>query len=149
MIRLDLIFSNWIFIWFVLFYVGLTKYNPTFAILLASVMILSEIFILLWLGANEYNIKKFIILNIIMKNVPLLILFSINKLKINKKDIYFSFILFFIYNIYLFINGMNIYSFYNKLLFAYIHDIKDPNAKSIYSLVYDYVYDYVSFKLAK
>jgi hypothetical protein len=140
MIRLDLIFSNWIFVWFLLFYFGLTKYNPSFALLLACIVIIFEIFALLLQGTNEYNIKKFIIMNILLKQIPLLILFLENRIKIVDKDVYFAFVLFFIYNIYLLINGMNIYSIYNKVLYAYIHDIKDPDAKSPYSLAYDYIY---------
>ena len=36
------IFSYWIFIWFILFYIGLTKYNPLFILIVGYIFTLFE-----------------------------------------------------------------------------------------------------------
>lgn len=145
MLRLDLIFSNWIFVWFVLFFIGVVQYNPTFVLVAAFCFIAFEVFYLWYIGANEYNITKMIVLNIMLKNIPILLLWTQKKLSIAQEDIYFTMTIFVIYNIYLQLNGTDIVVYYNKVLRNYVTtyisaEITDPTDKTIISATYDYVY---------
>jgi hypothetical protein len=140
MIRLDLIFSNWIFAWFILYLLRIIPFNPTVAFVISIFMILSEIIMLLSYGTNQYNITKFIIINVLLKFIPLLIMWYISDLHISLKDFYFGLSLFIFYLVYLYLNDETLKSIYIKLLRPYIYDIKDPKQKTIYSNTYDYIY---------
>ncbi len=140
MIRLDLIFSNWIFIWFILYLLRAIPFNPTVAFVISIFMILFEIIMLLLYGTNQYNITKFIIINVLLKFIPLLIMWYISVLHISLKDFYFALSLFIFYLVYLYLNDETFMSIYIKLLRPYIYDIKDPKQKTIYSNTYDLIY---------
>ncbi len=140
MIRLDLIFSNWIFAWFILYFLRVIPFNPTVAFVISIFMILFEIIMLLSYGTNQYNITKFIIINVLLKFIPLLIIWYISDLHISLKDFYFGLALFTFYLVYLYLNDETFMSIYIKLLRPYIYDIKDPKQKTIYSNTYDYIY---------
>ena len=143
MLRLDLIFSNWIFVWFILFSIGIVTYNPIFILLTAFSFVILESAYIWYHGANCYNITKFIVINILLKNIPLLLLWSQNKMRIKFKDIYFTIILFAIYNIYLYMNDTHIYAYYTKLLVPYYKNIDEPNQKTLISNTYDKIYKYL------
>jgi hypothetical protein len=79
-----------------------------------------------------YNIIKFIIINILIKAIPLLIVWSD---KIVKRDIYATIILFLIYLLWMTYNRMEIYKVYKKLLDPYIFN--DNSGKTFLSKLYD------------
>lgn len=129
------IFSYWIFFWFILYYLGLTKYNPLFILIIGYIITIIEVIYLLFTNISRYNLIKFIIINILIKLIPILIII---KTSINKNDIYMSFLIFSIYLIYMYILRINPYIFYKKLLNTYINnDIKN---RTIFSKLYDYIY---------
>lgn len=140
MIRLDLIFSNWIFAWFILYLLRVIPFNPTVAFVISIFMIIFEIIMLIFYGTNQYNITKFVIINVLSKFIPFLIMWYISDLHINLKDFYFGLSLFIFYLVYLYLNDETLISIYIKLLRPYIYDIKDPEQKTIYSNTYDYIY---------
>jgi hypothetical protein len=140
MISLGLIFSNWIFVWFILYVLRVIPFNPTVAFVISIFMILFEIIMLLSYGTNQYNITKFIIINVLLKFIPLLIMWYISDLHISLKDFNFGLSLFIFYLVYLYLNDETFTSIYIKLLRPYIYDIKDPKQKTIYSNTYDYIY---------
>lgn len=143
MLRLDYIFSNWIIIWFVLYFIGIMPYNPTFILILALCLVIFETVYMWYLGANAYNMKKYIIINIMLKNIPLLLLWSQNRLSIKAGDVYFTIVLFIIYNIYLQLNGQNIVTYYDILHKPYYKNIDDPEQKTLFSNTYDYMYNLI------
>lgn len=137
---LDLVFSNWIFLWFILYLLKVVTYNPSF-ILLASLLLLGlEVYLAIIYELTKYNIIKFITINTILKLIPLGILYSMNAIKIKLVDIQFTLILFSVYLVYLYANGTNIYEIYYKLLNVYITNSADPMDKTIFSRTYDYLY---------
>lgn len=95
MLRIDFIFSYWIFFWYLLYITGLiTKYNPKFAIICG---LIENMFIVLLMLVYNTKIKLlilFIIMSIILKIIPL---YTIWKTNINMNDIFMTFLLFIIY----------------------------------------------------
>ena len=65
------IFSVWIFIWFILYYLHIININPLLYLIIAFIITLFELFILIIKGATNMGIFIFMGLNIIMKIIPI------------------------------------------------------------------------------
>ena len=113
------IFSYWIFIWYILFYIGLTKYNPLFILIVGYIFTLFEFIYLIINKSSRYNLIKFLIINIIIKLIPILLIIKF-PLKFNIDDIYVSIYLIFFYVIIMSIMNKNPYEYY-KLMINYSH----------------------------
>jgi len=122
MLRPDLVFSYWIFFWYILYIFHIkNKYNPKFGIILGIIENLILLFFMLFYKTKLKLVVFFFIMLIIMKIIPFLTLI---KTKINKKDIFMTFFLFILYIVWLNINNMNLYDLYNKS-YDLIHNKKD------------------------
>ena len=106
-IRMDSIFSYWLFLWSLLYIFKLTSYNPYFGLVIGLIINILMLIIYLYYK-NYYKAFLFVIVNIIIKVIPLYIL---RKSKIMKKDIYAFIILYIIYLFYCYISQINIYNF--------------------------------------
>lgn len=140
MFRSDLIFSYWVFVWFMLFVFKIIPYNPTFILVGSLGFTLLEVLYMLHSDASNYNTIKFIVINIILKSIPIMILWYLHKLKVSTNDIFFTITIFVIYNIYLFINGTNLLKIYKHILNVYIRNSTNSNHKTLLSNTYDYLY---------
>ena len=89
-LREDLIFSHWIFVWFVLYFCNIITINPTFIIISGLFIGTLAAYYMWYYNASQYNIIKFVILNMILKNIPLFILWFSNNLIIQLYDIYIT-----------------------------------------------------------
>lgn len=135
------IFSYWIFIWFILYYTNIIKYNPLFILLCGYVFTIFELIYLLTTKISNYNFIKFIIINIIIKFIPILLIIKI-PIIINLIDIYISIYLFIIYYILIIIfYNKTPYYYYKHMIYTYIED--NNNYKSYISKTYDYIYNYL------
>ena len=117
--RFDLIFSYWIFIWYLLYVIKFIKYNPKFII---GFGIIENIFILLmmfYFGSTIKTIQHFIIINIFIKIIPF---YTLKDTIIYKKDIFASIILFLIYCIWIYINNKSIMEYQNKIVDSLINN---------------------------
>ena len=68
------IYSLWIYIWCLLYFMGIIKANPLYILVIATIFIiyiLSEIY---KINKNLYIIIKFIIINLLIKIILLIIL---------------------------------------------------------------------------
>ena len=106
MIRPDLIFSYWIYLWYILYIFKVLKYNPKFAIICGMIENLI-IFLLMCI----YNTKKilvvlFIIMFFILKLIPLYTIWNDN-IKLND-DIKNTSLLFIIYLVWIHLNKLNL-----------------------------------------
>lgn len=138
-ITFDIIFSNWIFIWFLLFYFNLIKYNPFFIfILVFSICNLYLIYAYYYKILNNYNISKIFVLSFLFKFIPIIILILTKNNKFTVNDVLFSIVFFILYLIYLHINNTNMIYIYNKLFEGFVSD--DDNCKGQGSKLYDYIY---------
>lgn len=106
MIRPDLIFSYWIYLWYILYIFKVLKYNPKFAIICG---IIENLIILLLMCI--YNTKKilvllFIIMFFILKLIPLYTIWN-DKIQFND-DIKNTSLLFIIYLLWIHLNQLTI-----------------------------------------
>ena len=135
-IRSDYIFSYWIFLWFILYLLKLVPYNPKIIIILGIIEILFTLIYLIVKNASIRKITKFLIINIIIKFIPLLLIY---KDPLRKKDIYATVILVLIYLIWMYINDVNIIKVYQKLINSYLEN--NSSSRTYFSKLYDIVSD--------
>ena len=128
------IFSYWIFVWFILFYIGLTKYNPLFILIIGYIFTLFEFIYLIIKKSSRYNLIKFMIINIIIKFIPILLIIKF-PLRFNIDDIYFSIYLIFFYFIIMSIMNKNPYEYYKLMIHTYLFN--DEKYKTYISIIYD------------
>jgi hypothetical protein len=135
-IRSDYIFSYWIFLWFILYLLKLVPYNPKIIIILGIIEILFTLIYLIVKNASIKEITKFLIINIIIKFIPLLLIY---KDPIERKDIYATVILVLIYLIWMYINDVNVIKVYEKLINSYLEN--NSSSRTYFSKLYDIVSD--------
>lgn len=135
------IFSYWIFVWFILYYIGLTKYNPLFILIIGYIFTLFELIYLMISKISFYNLIKYFIINILIKFIPILLIIKF-PLKFNINDIYISISLLIIYFITMIILNKNPYEYYKMMINTYIND--DNKYKTYISKFYDFIYKIIN-----
>jgi hypothetical protein len=103
--RFDFVFSYWIFAWFIFYQLGIVKYNPKIALIIALLTTLLEVTGMIYFANTFLNIFLFIFINFIMKVIPIFFLLNTPH-KIN--DFYAFIVVFIIYLLWLFTNKVNI-----------------------------------------
>lgn len=75
--RFDLVFSYWIFTWFLLYYFGITKYSPKLALFisLAENIILFLVMVFILKSAWD-TLLKFLIINTFIKVIPIYVVWA-------------------------------------------------------------------------
>lgn len=101
-LRFDLIFSYWIFIWVLIYRLNWTIYSPKFAVIIGIIENFFMLIMMFLYGTGIESIIYFIIINILIKAIPL---YFLRNNSIYWKDIYFTILLFLIYIIWLYINN--------------------------------------------
>lgn len=111
-IRFDLVFSYWIFLWYLLYEWEFTQYNPKFALMVGLIENFVYLLCMIFYKNTIVNIWLFVIINVFIKILPL---YMVRGTSISKSDIVFSFALFFIYIVWLIVNDVDLYK-----------NVKDP-----------------------
>ena len=111
MVRIDYIFSYWIFFWYLLYICSFTKYNPKIAIILGFIENLCILLLMFYYNTKFRLIFLFFIMMILLKIIPL---YTIWKSPITLNDIYFTGFLFIVYLLWMFINKKNTSDFINN-----------------------------------
>lgn len=118
-LRPDLIFSYWMFVWFLLYIFNYTTYNPKFALILGLIENIIMLIFMLVYNTPIQTIVIFVIVNMLIKVVPL---YYLRKDLIKWKDIYFTCILFLIFIVWLHLNNQNLVGnvklIYDSLLYG-------------------------------
>lgn len=118
-LRADLVFSYWIFTWFVLYLLQITTFSPKFAFLLGILDNIGMLILMLMYGKSRRTIFYFIIANTLFKVVPF---YYLRKEPIKMKDIAATILLFGIYVLWLHFNNQSIISntkiLYNSLIYG-------------------------------
>ena len=118
-LRVDLVFSYWIYVWFILYFFNYTEYSPKFALTLGLLDNIVMLFLMIVWSTSLKTIFWFIIINTLIKVVPL---YYLRNESFKMKDIYFTIGLFFIYIIWLHINNQslvgNMKIIHNSLLYG-------------------------------
>lgn len=118
-LRADLVFSYWIYVWYILYAFKVTIFSPKFPLILGVIDNLIMLVLMLMYGTSRRTIFYFIVINTLIKIVPLYTL--INE-PIKFRDIYFTTFLFGIFVLWLHLNKQslvgNIKIIHDSLLFG-------------------------------
>ena len=118
-LRSDLVFSYWIYFWYILYVFKITNFSPKFPLILGLLDNIIMLFLMLVYGTSKRTIFYFIVINTLIKVVPLYYLRN-EKLKI--KDIYFTIFLFIIFILWLHLNRHSLFGniklIHDSLLFG-------------------------------
>ena len=104
-LRTDLVFSYWIFVWYILYALKLTKYSPKFALLVGIIDNIILLFLMITFGSSKRTIFYFILINILIKVLPY---YTLLKEPIKITDIYFTCLLLLIFVVWLHINKQSL-----------------------------------------
>jgi hypothetical protein len=117
--NIALIFSYWIFLWYLLYTLKLVKYNPKFSILCGLLENLFILILMFYYGTRKNLVLLFLIMMIVLKIIPL---YMIWREKIYFKDILFTFVLFGIYLIWIVFNKKSISDFTKQTMDLILHN---------------------------
>ena len=106
MIRPDLIFSYWIYLWYILYIFKVVKYNPKFAIICGMIENLIILLLMCIYNTKKILVVLFIIMFVILKLIPLYTIWNDN-IKLYD-DIKNTSLLFIIYLVWIHLNQLNI-----------------------------------------
>ena len=101
-LRIDLVFSYWIYFWYILYAFKFTNFSPKFPLIIGLLDNIVMFFMMLAYGTSFNTIISFLFINTIIKAIPL---YNLKNEQIKIKDIIFTVVLLFIYIIWLHING--------------------------------------------
>jgi hypothetical protein len=104
-LRADLVFSYWIYMWFILYEIQIIDYSPKFPLILGIIHNLIMLIFMLLYGTSIRTIFYFIVINTIIKVVPLYYLRN-EAIKLN--DIYFTCGLFLLFIFWLHLNEQSL-----------------------------------------
>ena len=127
--RLDLLFSFWILIWYVLYIINLIKYNPKFWFFIALLSTLYNFYVMFYFK-RYYMALVFIIIVIIFKVIPI---WTLRNTALRVKDIIAGLLLFIIYYIWLTYNNDTLYSLFHGFYIS-IRDNKPTSIEFMYLL---------------
>jgi hypothetical protein len=100
--RVDFVFSYWIFTWYVLYALRLTTYNPKIALVLGMIHNTGLLLLMLYYKNDWIHIATFCFINTFLKVIPL---WTVRNDPYRWKDFYALLVYFMIYIVWLFING--------------------------------------------
>ena len=104
-LRIDMIFSYWIFVWYLLYMLKIINYSPKFAIGLGIIENTILLCLMFYFGTKTKSIIIFLIINLFIKIIPY---YTLRKETIKIKNILFSVVLFIIYIVWLHINNKSL-----------------------------------------
>ena len=81
--RFDLVFSYWIFVWYLLYIFKVTSYNPKLYLLLGLIENLAYLFLMIYYKNSLLYISLFIFINVFIKVIPFM---SLQNTDYNSKD---------------------------------------------------------------
>jgi len=111
LIRIDLVFSYWVFAWYLAYMAKLTPYNPKWGFILGIMENVVMLIAFIAFGASLSTIALFLLINLTIKGVPL---YTIYNTKPGIKDIYALIGLFAIYSIWVYANGGTVVEYLQK-----------------------------------
>jgi len=130
--RFDLVFSYWIFAWYLLYMAKIISYKPKLAILLGiidnTIMLLGMILY----GSNLRTILSFITINVFIKLLPY---YSLRHETIRISDWKPTIIVFLIYCFWLYLNKENLTGNYKKVFDSLIHNRDDTPVMQLFKKV--------------
>ena len=105
-LRIDLVFSYWIYFWYILYAFKMITYSPKFPLILGLIDNIIMLGLMLVYGTSKVTIFYFIIINTLIKVVPL---YYLRNQQIKMKDIYFTAMLFGLFIFWLHFNKQSLF----------------------------------------
>lgn len=99
--RVDLVFSYWVYLWYILYVFKIISYSPKLAIAFGLLDNMVMLILMILFGTSTKTLIFFIIINTIIKVLPF---YYLRNETIYLKDVYFTFGLFVVFIIWLHIN---------------------------------------------
>lgn len=93
-LRADLVFSYWVYLWYILYAFKITNFSPKFPLILGLLDNIIMLILMLVYATSKETIFNFIVINSIIKVLPL---YYLRNESLKMKDIYFTVILFLIF----------------------------------------------------
>ena len=115
------LFSYWLFIWFILYYFKYVKSSPLLILIIAYIFTLGIIFYLIENKISKYNLIKNIIINGIIKLIPILLIIKI-PIIITQDDINMTIYLLLIYILIMLFTKTNPYIYYKNSINSYLNN---------------------------
>lgn len=112
--RFDFGFSYWIFVWYILYKCKITSYNPKIALIIGLFENILVLFAMLYYNNKILYIFVFVIINILIKLIPL---WTLRNTSYKWVDFYAAFLLFIIFSIWLNINDVNFIQLENEMYY--------------------------------
>lgn len=104
-LRADLVFSYWIYLWYILYAFKITNFSPKFPLILGLIDNIIMLLLMLVYGTSKETIFYFIIINTLIKVVPL---YYLRNEPIKWIDIYFTIFLFILFVVWLHLNKQSL-----------------------------------------
>ena len=104
-LRVDLVFSYWVYFWYILYAFKITTFSPKFPLILGLIDNIIMLGLMLLYGTSKITIFYFIIIN---KLIIKLLLYYLRNERIKVKDIYFTILLFGIFVLWLHLNSQSL-----------------------------------------
>jgi len=127
--RFDLVFSYWIFAWYLLYMAKIVNYKPKLAILLGIIDNTIMLIGMILYGSNFRTILSFITINVFIKLLPY---YSLRHETIRISDWKPTIILFLIYCFWLYLNKENLTGNYKKVFDSLINNRDDTPAMQLF-----------------
>jgi len=105
-LRSDLVFSYWIYFWYVLYTFKITNYSPKFPLILGLIDNIIMLVLMFMYDTSKRTIFYFIVINTLIKVVPL---YYLRNESLQMKDIWFTGFLFIIFIIWLHLNRQTLF----------------------------------------
>lgn len=130
LISLDLVFSYWIFLWFILYDFKIIPYSPKLAIIISILDNLVSSIYLYIRNAPFTNLMKYIFINTLIKVIPLAFVWS-DPIRL-PIDVYILTVLFIFYLGWLYFNNTTLLHVYKDLINHYVDKNKGKETISGY-----------------
>jgi len=118
LIRIDLVFSYWVFAWYLAYMAKLTTYNPKWGLILGIIENICMLIAFIIYKASLSSILLFLLINLAIKGIPLYTIYSTTSAI---KDIYALIGLFAIYALWVYVNGGTIAEYLQKTFDSILH----------------------------
>lgn len=104
-LRFDLVFSYWIYLWFLLYTFKITSFSPKFPLILGLIDNIIMFVLMLVYDTTKEIIVNFLLINTVIKAIPL---YYLRNEPIQLEDIYFTILLFIVFIFWLHLNSQSL-----------------------------------------
>jgi hypothetical protein len=135
-LRMDLIFSYWIIVWYILYILKIVTVTPKLLLLLGIIENLIMLFLMFYFHTKWITIIEFIIINIFLKIIPF---YTVVNDIITLKTIKVSGGVFIVYIFWLLINNESIISYYKKVSSSLINNKSQTPAMRLLNKYFKFI----------